>query len=95
MTPESKVKAKVVALLKQYKVYYFFPVAGVFTRGGIPDIIACYQGRFIGIECKAGKNTCTKLQLMELENIRKAGGIALVIREDNIEELVNVLITRN
>lgn len=94
MTPESKVKAKVITILKQYKVYYFFPVAGVFTRGGVPDIIACYQGQFIGIECKAGKNTCTKLQLLELESIKKAGGIALVIREDNIEELINVLAAR-
>lgn len=29
---------------------------------GSPDIIGCYKGRFIGVECKVGKNTPTELQ---------------------------------
>lgn len=91
MTPEAKVKKKVVNVLKTYRAYYFYPVTGGFGRSGIPDIVACYFGQFIGIECKAGNNKPTALQTAELEKIKTAGGLSLVINEDNIEEVDTVL----
>jgi len=85
MTPEAKVKKKVVTILKQAGAYYFYPVTGGYGASGVPDIICCYQGRFIGIECKAGKNKPTKLQELNLERIEATGGIAMVINETNID----------
>ena len=90
-TPEAKVKAKVVKLLKEHGVYYFYPVTGGYGGSGVPDIIACHRGRFIGIECKAGKNKPTKLQERNLAQIKDAGGIALVINEDNLVDLGQIL----
>lgn len=90
-TPERKVKDKVVALLKQYGAYHFMPPSNGFGRAGIPDIIACFHGRFIAIECKAGKGKTTALQDRELERIDAAGGVALVIRETNIEAVETAL----
>ena len=84
-TPERKVKEKVVTVLKQYGAYYFFPATYGLGRAGIPDIIACRHGFFIAIECKAGKGTTTALQIRELDRIRRAGGIAMVINETNID----------
>lgn len=84
-TPESKVKAAVVKILKKYDVYYFFPATGGYGRSGVPDIICCYQGRFIGIECKANGNVPTELQLRELNKINHAGGISFVVDELGIE----------
>lgn len=90
-TPESKVKARCVAVLKEYRAYYFYPVMGGFGRSGVPDIVVCHHGRFLGIECKAGTNKPTALQEREMEHIRAAGGATLVIREDNINELIRWL----
>ena len=90
-TPERAVKKTVVKLLTRYGAYNFYPVASGFGRSGIPDIVACYKGRFIAIECKAGKNTATELQLRELMKIRESGGCALVINENNIEDLAILL----
>ncbi len=87
MTPEKKVKDKVAKVLKQLGAYYFFPATGGYGRSGVPDIVGCYNGKFFGIECKAGKNTTTALQEFELEKIRKAGGIALVVNENNVGEV--------
>jgi Holliday junction resolvase len=84
MTPEVKVKKKVVAILKKHEAYYFYPVTGGYGRSGVPDVIACHDGRFIGIECKAGSNKPTPLQQKNLDDIQAAGGVALVINEDNI-----------
>lgn len=85
MTPEGKVKKAVVLVLKQLGAYYFFPSATQFGRSGVPDIIGCYKGRFFAIECKAGKNTTTALQEKEIEKIREAGGVALVVNEENLD----------
>jgi Holliday junction resolvase len=90
-TPERKVKDIVTALLKQYGAYFFSPPSNGFGRAGIPDIIGCLHGRYIAIECKAGKNKPTALQIRELNLTAKAGGVALIIREDNINEVVLAL----
>jgi Holliday junction resolvase len=84
-TPEKKVKDAVTKILKEVNAYYFYPATGGFGRSGVPDIVCCYRGNFIGIECKAGKNTTTALQDRELSKIEEAGGRAMVINEDNIE----------
>jgi len=90
-TPEAKVKKKIVAILKEAGAYYFYPVTGGYGRSGVPDIIACYKGMFIGIECKAGNNKPTPLQNKNLKDIADAGGVAKVINENNIHEVKEFL----
>ena len=93
-TPEKKVKAKVVEILKAHGVYYFFPATYGMGRSGVPDIICCYHGKFLAIECKAGAGKTTALQDRELELIKKAGGVQMVVNEENVGEvavLLNVL----
>jgi len=86
-TPEGRVKADVRKLLVEFDVYHFMPAANGFGRAGIPDIICCFKGRFLAIECKAGKGTTTALQDRELAAIRTAGGMAMVVNETNIQDL--------
>jgi Holliday junction resolvase len=90
MTPEGKVKKKVVDILKAAGAYYFFPATGGYGRSGVPDIIVCFKGRFIGIECKAGDNTPTALQQRELMRIIDAGGSAFVVNEESLNALVDI-----
>ena len=87
MTPEKKVKEKVKKVLKQLHCYYCMPATGGYGASGVPDIIACYQGRFIGIECKANGNKATALQQKHLCEISVAGGVSLIIDETNIDML--------
>jgi len=95
MTPEGKVKKRVKAILDELKVYHFSPMQNGMGRAGIPDIVACHGGKFIGIECKAGNNKPTALQERELNRILNAGGEAYVINEENIEQLREELIWMN
>jgi Holliday junction resolvase len=90
MTPEAKVKKQVVAILKEVGAYYFYPVTSGYGTSGVPDIVGCCDGKFFGIECKAGKNKPTKLQEQQLRSIAASGGIALVINEDNIRDAYRV-----
>ena len=84
---EKWVKQQVVKMLKERHLYYFFPVAGNYTSIGVPDIVACIRGRFVGIECKVGNNRPTVLQHKNLEDIRNNGGIAMVVTENDLETL--------
>jgi Holliday junction resolvase len=91
MTPEAKVKKKVTTILKEHGAFYFTPVTGGFGHSGIPDIVACFKGKFVGIECKAGDKKPTALQNKVLEDIRNARGFALVVNENNLQDVVDVI----
>ena len=90
-TPEKKVKSKVVVQLKELGAYYFYPVTSGFGASGVPDIIACYKGKFFAFECKANGNKPTALQQLNIDRINGAGGTALVINEDNMDKIKSIL----
>lgn len=56
--------------------WWIRPITG--SRRGIPDVIGCYEGTFIGIEWKkpdAKKKAHETLQGYNLEKIEGAGGL--------------------
>jgi hypothetical protein len=63
------------------------PVTGGFGNSGVPDFLICFKSKFFGIECKANGNKTTALQDQHLESIRKAGGVALVVDDLNVNNL--------
>jgi len=91
LTPEKKVKTKVVAILKEFGAYYFYPVTGGYGASGVPDIVGCYNGKFFAVECKAGKGKTTALQDKNINQIHQQGGKAIVVNEDNIEDVRRLL----
>ena len=88
---EKWVKAQVIKMLKDIKAYYFYPVANGYMSSGVPDIVACVNGKFVGIECKAGDNKPTALQTKNLLDITNAGGTATVINENSLDDLKQFL----
>lgn len=91
-TPESKVKSSVTTILKRLGIYYFYPVTGGYGSSGVPDIVCCYNGVFVAIECKAGHNKPTPLQEAQMQKIRQAGGYTIVINEENVSILESWLL---
>jgi hypothetical protein len=87
MTPEGRVKKRVKEILNELGAYYTMPMGTGFSSSGAPDFIICIAGLFYGIECKANGGKPTALQLKHHDDIRKAGGIAVVIDETNVENL--------
>lgn len=90
-TPEAKVKAKIKLILVKHKVYYVMPIGTGYGNSGVPDFICCVGGQFLGIEAKAGKGTTTALQDKNIRLIHEAGGRAIVINENNIDNLEPLL----
>ena len=90
-TPEGMVKAQIRKILDAAGAYYYMPVSYGMGRHGVPDFFVCHKGRFIAIEAKAGKGTTTALQERNLAEIVMAGGVALVVNENNLDELREIL----
>jgi len=90
-TPEKAVKQKVVKILNSYGAYHFPPATYGLGRSGIPDIVGSYKGKFFAIECKAGKNKPTALQLREMIAINDSGAQAIVVNENNIGDVAKLL----
>lgn len=87
---EQGYQSKVLNLLKDKGAYTIKVVSG--SKKGVPDIVACYKGKFIGIEMKKPDTMedTSKLQEYNLKKIKEAGGYSLVV-SNNINDILNVL----
>lgn len=90
-TPEVKVKKQIRKLLDEAGAYYAMPIGTGYGNSGVPDFLICHRGRFIAVEAKAGNNKPTALQEAHMARIRNNGGTALVVNEDNLQELKELL----
>jgi hypothetical protein len=59
------------------------------SKAGTPDRLLCINGFFVGLEVKTDKGTPSKIQLLKLAKIKRAGGLAYIVTPENI----NVVIT--
>ena len=53
---------KIKKLLKEKQAYYVKFFGCGITTAGTPDILACVNGHFIGIECKADNGRLSEMQ---------------------------------
>ena len=85
---EDKIK-KELANRGAWKVKFF---ANAFTPAGIPDILTCYNGNFMGIEVKGGTGYgLTDLQKYNLRKIREAGGIGICVYPSGWKQFLEIL----
>jgi len=86
---EKALQSKIIRWLKDRGAFVVKQHGGVYTEVGIPDLVCCYKGRFIAFELKVKNNTTTKIQDFKIDRIRKAGGIAEVIRSlDEVKKVI-------
>ena len=90
---ESDLIRKISEYLKTVPNLYFWKEhGGMYGTAGITDLIVCYKGRFIGLECKVGKNKPTVLQAVTIKQIINAGGYATVVRTvDEVREIIRAV----
>lgn len=62
---------------------------GGYQASGIPDLIACYKGVFLGLEVKLDYNKPSEIQKVKIKMINDAGGIGRVVY--SIDEVKEVL----
>ena len=75
-TPEWFEKRDICSYLDSIDCWYFKPTTRGFGGSGIPDIIACWEGKFISIEVKRQGKEPTEIQWNRMHEITAHGGIA-------------------
>lgn len=83
---EANFQKKIIKYLESVDAYVFKHNASAISKAGVPDIICCYKGLFIGVEVKKdNKSKPTELQKYNLNKINKCGGVGIVLRPDKFE----------
>ena len=78
---ERDIVAAILRLLKKTPGCFAWKEhGGMYGTAGIPDIIACVDGRFVAFEVKAETGRLSRLQEVTLGRIRDAGGKAYMVR---------------
>lgn len=94
MGQEKRFENKIKRLLDESGAYYVKYFGCGFTQAGVPDILACVGGRFVGIEVKADHGRPSALQIHNLKKIQESGGIGVLVYPkdyDALKALVNAL----
>jgi len=87
MAEEKNFENKVKKFLKEKGVWFLKYWGGAaYTKSGIPDLLVCCNGYFLGIELKASKGKPSDLQLYNLRQIEKAGGIGMILYPKHFEQ---------
>ena len=89
---EQKIQRQILNYLESIGAYSVKIIAA--TKAGIPDILACYKGIFLGIEVKTPetKYNVSELQKYNLSQIEKAGGYTAVVWSiEQVSDLIELV----
>lgn len=89
MQNETRFKVKVRKLLAELPIW----VVKTQQRSvrGTPDFLMCVAGRFVAWELKDLDGKASSLQLYNLAQIEKCGGIGRIVDANNLEEELRCL----
>jgi hypothetical protein len=91
MQPEARLVKKIQALIKKERGWCVKIHGGdnPFQQVGIPDLLCCVRGQFVGLEVKQPGEEASPMQKKVLREIEAAGGIAAVV--STVGEVVDLL----
>jgi Holliday junction resolvase len=92
MATEQDIQRKILKYLESKHIYAVKVISA--SKAGVPDILCCFNGRFIAIEVKTPntKHNTSELQKHNISKIIGSGGKALVAWElKQVEELIEGL----
>ncbi|KIN81221.1 nuclease [Clostridium botulinum] len=67
------------------KTWFYKNWSGPYSKSGIPDIIACVDGHFIGIEVKAPNGKPSELQKRNIRLIQECRGLGYILYPKDFE----------
>lgn len=80
MAAEKNFENKVKDFLKENGCWFLKYWGGAaYTKSGVPDLLVSCKGRFMGVEIKAPNGKPTDLQIYNLRQIDKSGGLAVLL----------------
>ena len=85
--PEKRYEEKLKRYLKKRGIWYVkYWGGGLYTKTGVPDILACIKGRFVAIEVKSDSGKLRPEQKEEIALINASGGLCIISRPSTFEK---------
>lgn len=75
--PEGRLARAVIKMVIARGGYAWKQHGSEYMPAGMPDVIGCYRGVFVGFETKMPGNRPSAVQVYRAKQIRKAGGHVL------------------
>ena len=91
MAQEKQFENKVKAFLKEQGCWILKTWSNGIQRSGVPDLLVCCNGHFIGIELKGPRGKPSELQLWNLKKIEEAGGFAWLLYPSGFDNFKNFI----
>lgn len=89
MRKEQDIQRDILDYLKTLGAYSVKTM--VTTSNGVPDILCCLNGMFLGIEVKKDDGVVSKIQEYHIAKIKEAGGKAFVARSvDDVKKEIGL-----
>lgn len=93
MAQEKNLETKIKDFLKEKNIYHFKTKGGIYGTIGLPDLVICINGKFVGLELKSKIGKVSLQQYKNGAKITENKGIFAVIDDyDKFLELYNDLI---
>ena len=87
MARESVFQRRLIKKLEERGAYVVNIWGNGFMKAGIPDLLVCYKGHFLGLELKTDTGKPSELQLAHLKMIHEAGGMSMLLRPSIVDAL--------
>lgn len=91
MAAEKNYENRIKKYLESKGAWFVKFFANAYTSSGIPDILCCINGRFVGIEVKQETGKPSLLQKVHLKRIGEAGGIGVLTYPSGYEKLKDLI----
>jgi len=69
----------ILSFLRERGAWAFRVHGSPLLNEGIPDILACYRGKFLALEVNRTDRRLSKLRKIELVRLFRAGGVSAVV----------------
>lgn len=83
---EKTYQTKIIDYLISQGCYVTKYNASGISKVGVPDLIVCVKGNFLGIEVKKEKGTISHIQQWNINKIRQSGGHSICIKPSDFDE---------
>ena len=89
---EQQIQREIIKLIEARGGYVVKVISA--SRSGVPDLLVCWEGNFIGLEVKmpTTRTNVSKLQSYNLQRIIESGGRSAVVwSTKQVDELLDLL----
>ena len=89
---EKQFENKIKKFLKSHGIWFTKVWGGGYQKAGIPDILACVNGRFVAIEIKGSSGKPTELQKYNIKKINESNGVGIILYPKDFERFEKLIL---